>query len=121
MPADQKQATLRNDQLVHAAYHAGRGRTVEEVGEIVGCRHERVIRHSLFLFNIKFDDTPFGYRGIRARVAPKHLERLQKAATARGYLGDGGPERVLEDLVRAVMSHPTVLDSVLDDGVRTPE
>jgi len=111
---------LKTDQLVHAAYLCGRGIPCGEVASIV-VAHPTTVRHNLFLYNLKFDDAAFGYRGLRARVAPKHLERLQKAATARGYLGEGGPERVLEDLVRAVMSHPTVLDNVLDDSVETPE
>jgi hypothetical protein len=111
---------LRGDQLAHAAYGAGRGKPIAEVAATVKA-HPDIVRHTLHQYNIKFDDMAYGYRALRVRVAPKHRARLQVAAEARGYLGEGGAERVLEDLVRAVMSHQTTLDAVLDDGFTTPE
>jgi hypothetical protein len=110
---------MKPAQLVHAAYQCGRGGTINEVSVNLKV-NERTVRDNLFRYNIRFDDTPFGYRGLRVRVSPTHIRRLQKAAEARGYLGDGGVERILENLVRAVMSHQTTLDAVLDDGSETP-
>jgi hypothetical protein len=112
---------LLTHHIVRVAYLAGRGCSLEEIMEDIEFVNRGTVQSAMQQYAIELDGRPAGSRVVPVIVGPKAMQVLRKAAGKRDIIGADRARKVAQRLIETFGNDPGMVDSILDDGIKTGE